>query len=90
MVRKNQKADESVKPVEWAKPGSLHGYEKLASFITNRIKIYDTKRNDPNVKGRKISKTLFHAFKIQIFKKKWMKRVCPILPLSLKWVKWIK
>ena len=63
MVRKDQKADESVKPVEWAKPGTLQGYEMLASFIKNRIKIFDTKRNDPNVNGQKISKTIFHAFK---------------------------
>ena len=55
LVRKDQKADESVKPVEWAKPGTLQGYEMLASFIKNRIKIFDTKRNDPNVNGRKIS-----------------------------------
>ena len=87
MVRKDQKADESVKPVEWAKPGTLQGYEMLASFIKNRIKIFDTKRNDPNVNGQKISKTIFHAFKSS---KKKDERVCPILPLSLKWVKWIK
>ena len=55
MVRKDQKADESVKPVEWAKPGTLQGYEMLASFIKNRIKIFDTGRNDPNVNGQKIS-----------------------------------
>ena len=87
MVRKDQKADESVKPVEWAKPGTLQGYEMLASFIKNRVKIFDTKRNDPNVNGRKISKTIFHAFKSS---KKKDERVCPILPLSLKRVKWIK
>ena len=87
MVRKDQKADESVKPVEWAKPGTLQGYEMLASFIKNRVKIFDTKRNDPNVNGRKISKTIFHAFKSS---QKKDERVCPILPLSLKLVKWIK
>ena len=82
MVRKDQKADESVKPVEWAKPGTLQGYEMLASFIKNRIKIFDTKRNDPNVNGQKISNN-FSCF--QIFKKK-DERVCPclILPYEFK------
>ena len=63
LVKKEQKVDESVQSVEWAIPGTLRGYEMLASFITNRITIYDKQRNDPNVKGWKISKTIFHAFK---------------------------
>ena len=81
LVKKEQKVDESVKSVEWAKPGTLQGYEQLASFITNRIKIYDKQRNDPNVKGWKISKTICHAFKSS---KKTNEKVCLILPYESK------
>jgi len=66
LVRKDQKADESVKPVEWAKPGTLQGYEMLASFIKNRIKIFDTGRNDPNVKALSDCSPWFHTGQLSV------------------------
>ncbi len=40
--------DKNVKIVEWAKPGYIHGIAQLDSFIKQRLKFYDTERNDPN------------------------------------------
>ena len=36
------------KIVKWAKPGYKAGIKCLESFIQNRIKLYETDRNDPN------------------------------------------
>ena len=58
--------DESVKSVEWAEPGTVHGYEMLASFVTNRIKIYNTKRNDPNVKALSNLSPWFHFGQLSV------------------------
>ena len=66
MVKKEQKVDESVKSVEWAQPGTVHGYEMLASFVTNRIKIYNTKRNDPNVKALSNLSPWFHFGQLSV------------------------
>jgi len=66
LVKKEQKVDESVKSVEWAQPGTVHGYEMLASFITNRIKIYNTKRNDPNVKALSNLSPWFHFGQLSV------------------------
>lgn len=41
------KVDETVKEVTWAKPGYEGGVMELEKFIDNRLKIYETKRNDP-------------------------------------------
>ena len=66
MVKKEQKVDESVKSVEWAQPGTVHGYDMLASFVTNRIKIYNTKRNDPNVKALSNLSPWFHFGQLSV------------------------
>jgi len=66
LVKKEQKVDESVKSVEWAQPGTVHGYEMLASFVTNRIKIYNTKRNDPNVKALSNLSPWFHFGQLSV------------------------
>ena len=58
--------DESVKSVEWAQPGTVHGYEMLASFVTQRIKIYDKKRNDPNVKALSNLSPWFHFGQLSV------------------------
>lgn len=39
--------DESVIPVDWAKPGTLEGMKQFESFVKNGLKFYDTQRNDP-------------------------------------------
>ncbi|KAH3805941.1 hypothetical protein DPMN_134251 [Dreissena polymorpha] len=40
--------DLSVKPVDWAKPGSSHGIKMLESFCKDRLKDFATDRNNPN------------------------------------------
>lgn len=45
---KSLECDTNVKIVEWAKPGYKAGIKTLQGFIQNRIKLYDTERNDPN------------------------------------------
>lgn len=40
--------DKTVGETEWAKPGTKAGTAMLESFIDLRLKIFDTKRNDPN------------------------------------------
>lgn len=40
--------DKAVGVPEWAKPGTKAGVAMLESFIDVRLKVFDTKRNDPN------------------------------------------
>ncbi|XP_049453920.1 CPD photolyase [Epinephelus fuscoguttatus] len=40
--------DQTVAVPEWAKPGTKGGMAMLESFIDVRLKLFDTKRNDPN------------------------------------------
>ncbi|XP_060940694.1 CPD photolyase [Limanda limanda] len=41
--------DREVVAPEWAKPGTKAGLAMLESFIDERLKLFETKRNDPNV-----------------------------------------
>ncbi|XP_029309247.1 deoxyribodipyrimidine photo-lyase-like [Cottoperca gobio] len=43
--------DQAVGEPEWAKPGTKGGVAMLESFIDERLKVFDTQRNDPNVAG---------------------------------------
>lgn len=45
---KSLQCDQSVKIVKWATPGYLAAIKNLEDFIKNRLKTYDTDRNDPN------------------------------------------
>ncbi|RNA12022.1 deoxyribodipyrimidine photo-lyase-like [Brachionus plicatilis] len=45
---KSLECDQSVKIVKWASPGYLAGIKNLEDFIQNRLKNYDSDRNDPN------------------------------------------
>ncbi|XP_034412419.1 deoxyribodipyrimidine photo-lyase isoform X2 [Cyclopterus lumpus] len=40
--------DRAVGETEWAQPGTKAGMAMLESFIDVRLKLFDTKRNDPN------------------------------------------
>ncbi|XP_040026520.2 CPD photolyase isoform X2 [Gasterosteus aculeatus] len=40
--------DRAVGDTEWAQPGTKGGLAMLESFIDVRLKLFDTKRNDPN------------------------------------------
>ncbi|XP_020506625.2 CPD photolyase isoform X1 [Labrus bergylta] len=42
------KVDTKVGETDWAKPGTKAGVAMLESFIDVRLKLFDTKRNDPN------------------------------------------
>ncbi|XP_012254558.2 deoxyribodipyrimidine photo-lyase isoform X2 [Athalia rosae] len=46
-VWKHIKVDETVKEITWAQPGYEGGILELESFIEKRLKIYESKRNDP-------------------------------------------
>eukprot|EP00935_MAST-01C_sp_MAST-1C-sp1_P002869 g2869.t1 len=41
--------DRTVTEVAWCKPGAAAGMKTLASFCESRLKLFDTKRNDPTV-----------------------------------------
>jgi deoxyribodipyrimidine photo-lyase len=41
------KLDESVRAVDWIKPGESEARITLEIFLTKKIKVYDTDRNDP-------------------------------------------
>lgn len=43
--------DESVPEVLWATPGAKAGMDNLDDFLLNRLKLFATKRNDPNVEA---------------------------------------
>ena len=47
-VYSSLKVDESVKPVDWIKPGEMTAHKTLRDFIENKIDNYDELRNDPN------------------------------------------
>jgi deoxyribodipyrimidine photo-lyase len=42
------KCDRTIKVVDWAKPGYAAGIKVLESFIKERLKTFDSDRNDPN------------------------------------------
>lgn len=46
---KSLEVDETVKPVEWAVPGTRAGLDTLNEFCLKRLRKYATQRNDPNV-----------------------------------------
>ncbi|KAK5859493.1 hypothetical protein PBY51_021046 [Eleginops maclovinus] len=43
--------DRNVGEPEWAKPGTKGGVAMLESFIDERLKLFSTQRNDPNIAG---------------------------------------
>ena len=59
-ILSNTECCEKVKPVSWAQPGSIAGFEMLESFVEKRLKIYATKRNDPNAKALSNLSPWFH------------------------------
>lgn len=43
----SRNVDKSVKPCDWAKPGTEEGFRVLYEFLNNRIQFFAQKRNDP-------------------------------------------
>ncbi|PSN38921.1 hypothetical protein C0J52_11866 [Blattella germanica] len=52
--------DRSVKAVTWATPGTKAGLEVLHSFCTSRLKLFASKRNDPNANALSNLSPWFH------------------------------
>ena len=60
------KMDKSVGPVSGFKPGTKAGINALKSFIQERIKIYDDKRNDPNANALSDLSPWFHFGQLSV------------------------
>jgi len=48
-LRAKLEVDRSVPEVEWLVPGATGGMDTLKTFCATRLKLFDSKRNDPNV-----------------------------------------
>ncbi|XP_028650777.1 CPD photolyase isoform X1 [Erpetoichthys calabaricus] len=59
-ARASLEVDHTVKEVDWAKPGTLGGLAVLESFISERLKIYSSDRNDPNKEALSNLSPWFH------------------------------
>ncbi|XP_056421480.1 deoxyribodipyrimidine photo-lyase-like [Hyla sarda] len=58
--------DRTVKEVEWAKPGSKAGINMLHSFITERLKYFNTDRNNPNRQALSNLSPWFHFGQLSV------------------------
>lgn len=58
--------DTSVRPVAWAKPGTLNGYRMLYEFITQRLKRYDDDRNLPTKHGLSCLSPYYHFGQLSV------------------------
>ncbi|KAL4220007.1 hypothetical protein ACF0H5_020419 [Mactra antiquata] len=45
---KSLEVDQTVLPVDWAKPGTSHGLKMLESFCNERLRYFGSERNNPN------------------------------------------
>ena len=63
---KSLKLDNTVKPVDDFKAGTISGHEALQSFIDTRIKIYSDKRNDPTIDGLSNMSPWFHIGHVSV------------------------
>lgn len=63
---KDVKVDKSVKEITWAKPGYREGILELERFIEKRLKIYDSKRNDPTANALSMLSPWFHFGMISV------------------------
>lgn len=60
------KIDDSVKPITWAKPGTINGYRMLYEFITQRLKRYDEDRNLPTKHGLSCLSPYYHYGQLSV------------------------
>lgn len=65
-VYSNIEVDETVGPVEWAKPGTENALYTLFTFITERLKNYSPNRNNPNEKVLSNLSPWFHFGQISV------------------------
>jgi deoxyribodipyrimidine photo-lyase len=50
-ARESLEVDRTVPELDWLQPGTAAGRAQLDDFIQNRLKLFDTSRNDPNVEA---------------------------------------
>lgn len=60
------KTDDSVGEVTWIKPGYKQSINMLESFITKRLRLFATKRNDPTVNALSNLSPYFHFGQISV------------------------
>lgn len=60
------KVDESVGEVTWCRPGYRNAVGMLESFINKRLKLFNTKRNDPTVNALSNMSPYFHFGQISV------------------------
>lgn len=60
------KVDNSIGPVDWAKPGYKAGIQTLESFINIRLKKFNDKRNDPTINALSNLSPWFHFGQISV------------------------
>ncbi|XP_040205599.1 deoxyribodipyrimidine photo-lyase-like isoform X3 [Rana temporaria] len=58
--------DRTVKEVEWAKPGSKAGVATLEAFITQRLKSFNSDRNNPNQQALSNLSPWFHFGQLSV------------------------
>ncbi|XP_066458587.1 deoxyribodipyrimidine photo-lyase-like [Eleutherodactylus coqui] len=58
--------DRTVKEVEWAKPGSKAGMNMLHSFISERLKFFNSNRNNPNSQALSNLSPWFHFGQLSV------------------------
>ncbi|XP_015522462.2 deoxyribodipyrimidine photo-lyase isoform X1 [Neodiprion lecontei] len=63
---KDVEIDKSVKEITWAKPGYEEGILELERFIEKRLKLYDSKRNDPTLNALSNLSPWFHFGMISV------------------------
>lgn len=83
---KSLEVDETVKPVEWAVPGTRAGLDTLNEFCLKRLRKYATQRNDPNVNALSNLSPWLHFGKLDFdFADLLFSQVCQqsIIPLEI-------
>uniref|UniRef100_A0A8C5PK43 Deoxyribodipyrimidine photo-lyase n=1 Tax=Leptobrachium leishanense TaxID=445787 RepID=A0A8C5PK43_9ANUR len=58
--------DRTVKEVEWAKPGTSEGIAVLQEFISERLKCFNSDRNNPNRKALSNLSPWFHFGQVSV------------------------
>lgn len=58
--------DQSVPPITWAQPGTIHGYRMLYEFITQRLKNYEQDRNVPIKHGLSCLSPYYHFGQLSV------------------------
>jgi len=51
-LAKSHKGDPAVSQVDWIKPGEAAAHKVLRMFLTKKLEVYDTMRNDPIADGQ--------------------------------------